>query len=88
SVYGYNHSTSGARTAIKQGYDVTDDLPAILRRAEEDNALIVIAVPMDAVASVLDVIQEHAPSCGLTDVVSVKAEVRQLIVERNMESRY
>lgn len=88
SVYGYNHSTSGARTAIKQGYDVTDDLPAILHRAEEDNALIVVAVPMDAVASVLDSIQEHAPSCGLTDVVSVKTEVRQLIVERNMGSRY
>ena len=58
-VYGYNHSTSGARIAVKQGFDVTDDLPAILRRAEEDKALIVIAVPMDAVASVLAVSYTH-----------------------------
>lgn len=88
AVYGYNHSTSGARIALKQGYDVTDDLPAILQRAEADGALIVIAVPMNAVASVLDSIQEHAPTCGITDVVSVKTEVRQLIIERGMEPRY
>ena len=87
-VFGYNHSTSGARIAVKQGFDVTDDLPAILRRAEETNALIVIAVPMNAVASVLDAIQEHAPSCGFTDVVSVKAEIRQLVIERDMHPRY
>ncbi|MCG7276718.1 prephenate dehydrogenase [Corynebacterium singulare] len=87
-VFGYNHSTSGARIAVKQGFDVTDDLPAILRRAEETNALIVIATPMDAVASVLDAIREHAPSCGFTDVVSVKAEIRQLVIERDMHPRY
>ena len=88
AVYGYNHSTSGARSAIKAGYDVTDDLQAILTRAEADNALIVIATPMKAVASVLDEIQQHAPSCGITDVVSVKTEVRDLFLERGMESRY
>ncbi|MCG7248176.1 prephenate dehydrogenase [Corynebacterium simulans] len=88
AVYGYNHSTSGARSAIKAGYDVTDDLQAILTRAEADNALIVIATPMKAVASVLDEIQQHAPNCGITDVVSVKTEVRDLFLERGMESRY
>lgn len=88
AVYGYNHSTSGARSAIKAGYDVTDNLQAILTRAEADNALIVIATPMKAVASVLDEIQQHAPNCGITDVVSVKTEVRDLFLERGMESRY
>ncbi|MDK7139365.1 prephenate dehydrogenase [Corynebacterium simulans] len=88
AVYGYNHSTSGARSAIKAGYDVTDDLQAVLTRAEADNALIVIATPMKAVASVLDEIQQHAPNCGITDVVSVKTEVRDLFLERGMESRY
>jgi len=87
-VFGYNHSTSGARTAVKQGFDVTDDLPAILTRAETENALIVIAAPMGAVGSILDAIQEHAPSCGITDVVSVKTAVRQQVLERGMESRY
>ena len=88
AVYGYNHSTSGARSAIKAGYDVTDDMPAILARAEADDALIVIATPMNAVDSVLNQIEEHAPSCGITDVVSVKTEVRDLFLKRGMESRY
>lgn len=88
SVFGYNHSTSGARTAVKQGYDVTDDLPAILHRAEAEGALIVVAVPMEAVGEVLDAIAEHAPNCGITDVVSVKTAVYDLIRQRQMETRY
>lgn len=87
-VYGYNHSTSGARTAIKQGYDVSDNLPELLARAEEEGAMLVLAVPMKAVGEVLDSIQEHAPTCGITDVVSVKTEVRDQVRERGMEDRY
>ncbi len=87
-VFGYNHSTSGARRAAKQGFDVTNDLPAILARAEEAGALIVVAVPFGAVAEVLDAIVEHAPTCGVTDVVSVKAQVYQLVQERGMAARF
>ncbi|MBK4137438.1 prephenate dehydrogenase [Corynebacterium macginleyi] len=87
-VFGYNHSTSAARTAVKQGFDVNDDLPAVLNRAEVEEALIVIAVPMTAVGSVLDAIQEYAPSCSITDVVSVKTPVRQQVCDRGMEDRY
>lgn len=87
-VYGYNHSTSGARTALKQGFDVSDDLPGVLARAESDGALIVIAVPMNAVASILDAISQHAPTCGITDVVSVKAKIYDLVRERGLQARY
>lgn len=87
-VYGFNRSTSGARAAVKEGFDATDDLVTTLQRAAADNALIVIAVPMHAVASILDAIQEHAPNCGFTDVVSVKSEVLRLVRERNLEAQY
>ena len=71
-VYGYNRSPSAASTARNDGYDVSNDLIETLQRAEIDKALIVLATPMPAIASLLDVISEHAPSCGFTDVVSVK----------------
>ncbi|WIM67890.1 prephenate dehydrogenase [Corynebacterium breve] len=88
TVYGYNRSTSGTRAAVKEGFDVSDNLVATLQRAESDGAVLVIAVPMQAVASVLDAIAEHAPNCGMTDVVSVKKPVYDLVRERGMESRY
>lgn len=87
-VFGYNRSTSAARSAIKQGYDVSDDLDAVLRRAEERGALIVVAVPMHAVGEILDRIVELAPSCGITDVVSVKTHMLDMIRKRGLESRY
>lgn len=87
-VYGYNRSTSGTRAALKEGFDVSNNLEETLQRAEADGAMIVIAVPMQAVAEVLDAIVEHAPSCGITDVVSVKKPVYDLVQERGLKSRY
>lgn len=87
-VYGFNRSTSGARAAIKEGFDASDDLVATLQRAAADDALIVIAVPMHAVGEILDAIKDHAPNCGITDVVSVKAEVLRLVSERGLEAQY
>ncbi|APT91705.1 prephenate dehydrogenase [Corynebacterium phocae] len=87
-VFGYNRSTSGTRRAVKQGYDVSNDLPEVLQRAEREQALIVIAVPFSAVFEVLDEVAAHAPSCGITDVVSVKAPVYKAVLAHGMESRY
>ena len=87
-AFGYTHSNAGTRAAQKDGFDVTNDLEAALQKAEAQQALIVIAVPMDAVATVLDAIAEHAPSCGITDVVSVKQPVYDLVLERGLEERY
>ncbi|MCS5478251.1 prephenate dehydrogenase [Corynebacterium sp. YIM 101645] len=87
-VYGYNRSTDAARAAHDAGFDVSIDLTATLQRAERDGALIVLATPMPAIPALLDAIIGHAPSCGITDVVSVKAEVYNLVRERDLQDRY
>nr|VDG62086.1 prephenate dehydrogenase [Streptococcus thermophilus] len=87
-VYGYNHSRSGTRAASRDGFDVYDDLTSVLSRAASDNALIIVAVPMHAVEDVLDGIALYAPNCGVTDVVSVKKSVYDLIRDRGMQLRY
>lgn len=87
-TFGYTHSKSGTRAAQKDGFDVSNDLPAVLQDAQERGALIVIATPMEAVATILDAIAQHAPDCGFTDVVSVKKRVYDLVLERGMEARY
>lgn len=87
-MYGYNRSTSGTRSAVKEGFDVSDNLTDVLTRANEDGALLVIAVPMQAVSEILDAIVEHAPNCGITDVVSVKRPVYDEIIRHGLEGRY
>lgn len=87
-VYGFNRSPSGASAAAAEGFDVSTSLQSVLARAENDDALIVLATPMPALPSLLDAIAEHAPSCGFTDVVSVKAEVYSLVCYRGLQDRY
>lgn len=87
-VYGFQRSPSAARVAIEEGFDVESDLVAVLQRAENDGALIVLATPMPAIASLLEALGEYAPTCGFTDVVSVKGEVYALVCERGMADRY
>lgn len=84
----FGHTQHGARAARRDGFDVSDSLEETLRRAEDCGALVVVAVPMHAVATVLDAVAEFAPTCGVTDVVSVKKPVYDLVLERGMESRY
>ena len=87
SVFGYNRSPSSAAEAAKEGFDVSAELEATLDRAEAEHALIVLATPMTTVSKLLDAINEHAPSCGFTDVVSVKTRVYELVRERGMADR-
>lgn len=85
-VYGF--TLHGARAARRDGFDVSDSVEEVLRRAEAERALVVVAVPMRTVAHVLDQVAKFAPSCWITDVVSVKQPVFELIVERGMQTRY
>ncbi|TCP56961.1 prephenate dehydrogenase [Tamaricihabitans halophyticus] len=64
-----------AEAASSAGYTATADLGEALRRAREEDALVVLAVPLFAVDDVLRQVAEHAPRCLLTDVVSVKEPV-------------
>lgn len=87
-AWGYNRSTAGVAAARADGFDVSDDLPATLRRAAESDALLVIAVPMPAVDRVLADIATFAPHCALTDVVSVKAPVAAAVHKNGLSARY
>ncbi|WP_032368032.1 prephenate dehydrogenase [Rhodococcoides fascians] len=87
-VWGWNRSADAIAGAADDGYDVGTDLTAALTRAADEDALIVIAVPMPAVDSVLQAIAEHAPAAPITDVVSVKAEVAAAVAARGLQARY
>lgn len=88
TAFGFNRSPSGAKDAVEEGFAASADLHETLERAESEKAIIVLATPMPAIGYLLDAIKEKAPSCGITDVVSVKAEVYALVKERGLESRY
>ena len=87
-VYGWNRSVATAEAATAEGFDASTDLTAVLRRAQEDRALLVVGVPMFAVGGLLDQIAEHAPDCGITDVVSVKRAILDEVNARGMGDRY
>ncbi len=88
NAWGFNRSAEPVRAAADDGYDVTDDLAAALRRAAATDALIVIAVPLPAVGAVAAAIAEHAPHCPVTDVVSVKKPVADALAEHGLSGRY
>lgn len=67
---------------------VEPTVPAALERAEREDALIVVAVPLPAVDEVLRLVSVHAPSCLLTDVVSVKGPVADAVARRLPSARY
>jgi len=67
---------------------VEPTVAAALARAEREDALIVVAVPLPAVDEVLRLVAVHAPSCLLTDVVSVKEPVADAVARRLPAARY
>ena len=87
-VFGWNRSEKTVTRARRDGYDVSADLEATLRRAEEADALLILGVPMPALSFLLDAISQHAPTCGLTDVTSVKQEVHDLVEAKGMSDRF
>lgn len=87
-VYGYNRSVDGAQAAVSDGFDASTDLTATLRRAADDQALIVLAVPMPAVRAILAHIADVAPHCPLTDVISVKGAVHDEVSAAGLLTAY
>jgi prephenate dehydrogenase len=87
-VFGYNRSVEGAQAAVADGFDATTDLTATLTRAADTGALIVLAVPMPALAGMLAHINEVAPACALTDVTSVKKPVLDLVAAAGLRGRF
>ncbi len=87
-AFGYNRSPDAVRAARADGYDASTDLSAVLTRAAESGAIIVLAVPMPALPALLARVAEHAPANPLTDVVSVKAAVRAAVADAGLLPRY
>ena len=87
-TFGYNRSTEGAAAARKDGFAATTELTEALHWADENEALIVLAVPMPAVETMLSHIKADAPNCALTDVISVKGAVLADVRAAGLLDRY
>jgi len=87
-VFGYNRSIDGVEAARFDGFDATDSISDALSRAAATNALIVLAVPVTALPIMLDHVRATAPDCSLTDVVSVKGALLQLVQDYGLLDRY
>ncbi|MFD5175938.1 prephenate dehydrogenase [Nocardia sp. NPDC058379] len=87
-AFGYNRSDSGAQAARRDGFDVSTDLSAVLRRAAAEDALLVVAVPMPAVEQLLAEIAALAPGCPVTDVVSIKRPVADAVRKHGLEANF
>jgi prephenate dehydrogenase len=79
-VWGTTSSDADAAAAAQDGF-ATAELEAALRQAADENALIVLAVPLPAVEQVVRKIAELAPGCPLTDVTSVKGQVAETVAQ-------
>ena len=88
TVWGTAASESTAAAARADGFDATTDTDAALRRAAEADALVVLAVPLPALAGVLDRIEAVAPTVRLTDAVSVKVAVADAVARHAPQARF
>ncbi|MGE2716052.1 prephenate dehydrogenase [Mycolicibacterium litorale] len=78
-VFGYNRSVEAVQAARFDGFDASEHVDEVLRRAAETSALIVLAVPVPALGLMLGHIRDTAPQCPLTDVTSVKGAVLEQV---------
>ncbi|WP_300012536.1 prephenate dehydrogenase [Pseudonocardia sp.] len=88
AVWGTSASESTAAEARADGFDVTTDTDAALRRAAEADALVVLAVPLPVLPSVLGRVDAVAPTVRLTDAVSVKVAVADAVARHAPRARF
>jgi prephenate dehydrogenase len=88
TVWGTSASEATAAQARADGFDVTTDTDAALRRAGDADALVVLAVPLTVLPDVLRRIDAVAPTCRLTDAVSVKVAVADDVARFAPRTRY
>ena len=81
-------TAADAADAHADGFDVTTDTDAALRRAAEADALVVLAVPLPALPDVLRRVDAVAPTCRLTDTVSVKVAVADAVARYAPRARF
>ncbi|HEY0577358.1 MAG TPA: prephenate dehydrogenase [Pseudonocardia sp.] len=88
TVWAATASDSTAAAAIADGFDVAPTTEEALVRAQETDALVVLAMPLPSVPGVLRRVHAVAPYCRLTDVVSVKVAVRDAVERYAPTARY
>ncbi len=88
AVWGTSASQDTAAQARADGFDVTTDTDAALHRAAAADALVVLAVPLPALPDVLHRVDAVAPTCQLTDAVSVKVAVADTVARFAPRARY
>jgi prephenate dehydrogenase len=87
-AWGATASPDDERAAVADGYQVEPSVRDALRRAADTDALVVLAAPLPAVDELLRAVAEVAPTCRLTDVVSVKRPVGASVRRLTPEARY
>jgi prephenate dehydrogenase len=88
TAWGTSASEETASQARSDGFDVGTDTDTALRRAAEADALVVLAVPLPALPAVLRRVDAVAPTCRLTDAVSVKVTVADAVTHLAPRARY
>jgi prephenate dehydrogenase len=88
AVWGSCASAETAWQAATDGFDVGIDTDSALRRADAADALVVLAVPLPALPPVLHRIDAVAPTCRLTDAVSVKVATAEAVHRFAPRTRY
>lgn len=87
-AFGYNRSTQTAQDAVGDGYSASSDLDETLRRAADVDALVVLATPVTTIEPLVARVAELAPTVLLTDVISVKQEVTEIVRRVHPGGRY
>lgn len=88
TVWGATASPADAKAASADGFAVESTVEDALCRVVEQDALVVVAVPLPAVAQVLASVAATAAGCRLTDVVSVKEPVATAVRRLAPSARY
>jgi prephenate dehydrogenase len=88
AVWGTAASEDTAAQARSDGFDVTTDTDAALRRAADADALVVLCVPLPVLPTVLRRVDAVAPTCRLTDAVSVKVAVDDAVARHAPRARF
>lgn len=87
-VFGWSPTEQTRAAAAADGFTVADTLDAALRRAVEQDALVVLAAPITTFRTTLRTIDDLAPTVRLTDVASVKAPVQEEVAAVAPRARY
>lgn len=88
TVAGWSPSQETRAAAGADGFPVHDTVDEVIRRASEEDGLLVLAAPVTAFDTLLTRVAELAPTVKLTDVASVKGPVAEKMLELCPDVRY